>query len=254
MTALRVLIVDDEPLARKRLERLLRDEPDARVVGECGQAGEAITSVDQLDPDLVLLDIQLPDGDGFAVLEGIHRDRWPAIVFVTAYDEYAVRAFDAHAVDYLVKPVQAPRLREALRRVRERNTSREPAGERVLDALRELRDRQPYRDRILVKVGDRAFFVRVADIDWIEAAGNYVRVHVGKSTYLLRETMTSLARLLDPTRLPRIHRSTIVNLDRVVELRPWARGDYHVHLKDGTTLLLSRSYRNKVREHWGREI
>lgn len=254
MTALRVLIVDDEPLARKRLKRLLRNEPETRVVGECGQAGDAIASVDRLDPDLVLLDIQLPDGDGFAVLEGIDRDRWPAVVFVTAYDEYATRAFDVHAVDYLVKPVQLPRLREALRRVRERNASREPAGEKLLDAIRELRNRQPYRDRLLVKVRDRAFFVRVKDIDWIEAAGNYVRVHVGTSSYLLRETMTNLARLLDPTRLLRIHRSTMVNLDRVVELRPWARGDYHVHLEDGTTVLLSRSYRNRVREHWGRAI
>ncbi len=254
MQALRVLIVDDEPLARRRLKRLLRDEPEACVVGECGTAGDAVSSIDRLDPDLVLLDIKLPDADGFAILESIVRDRFPAIVFVTAYDEYAVRAFDIHAVDYLVKPVQRPRLHEALCRVRERSDSATRVDVKLLDALRELRKTRSYRDRLLVKVGDRAFLVAVRDIDWIEAAGNYVRVHVGSSIYLLRETMSHLEGVLDPAHLARIHRSTIVNVDRVAELRPWARGDYQVLLQDGTELFLSRSYRERARDLWGRGI
>ncbi len=254
MKDLRVLIVDDEPLARRRLRRLLHNEPGIQVVGECGQAGEAIAAIEQLAPDLVLLDIQLPDADGFTLLERIERTQCPEIVFVTAYDEYAVRAFEIHAVDYLVKPVQRARLRQAVRRAHERSVSTDQTTETVLEALRDIRASRRYKDRLLVKVRDRSFFVAVRDIDWIGAAGNYVRLHVGTSTYLLRETMTSLESVLDPAFIPRIHRSTIVNLDRVVEFRPWSRGDYHVLLQDGTELLLSRTYRDRVRERWGRAI
>ncbi len=254
MRELRVLIVDDEPLARRRLKRLLRSDPEATVVGECGQADDAVSAIDRLNPDLVLLDIQMPDADGFTVIDQMDRSRDPAIVFVTAYDEYAVRAFDLHAVDYLLKPVQQPRLRETLRRVRERRGSAERVGEKLLEALRELRATTSYKDKLLVKVRDRVFFVAVGDIDWIEAAGNYVRIHARKSKYLLRETMAILERVLDPSKLQRIHRSTIVNLDRVVELRAWTRGDYQVLLQDGTELLLSRTYRDRVREQWGRAI
>ena len=249
-----MLIVDDEPLARRRLKRLLRHDSETMVVGECGQADHAISAIDRLNPDLVLLDIQMADADGFTVLDRMDPSRHPAIVFVTAYDQYAVRAFDLHAVDYLLKPVQQARLRETLRRVRERRGSPARVNEKLLDALRELRATTSYKDRLLVKVRDRAFFVSVPDIDWIEAAGNYVRIHAGKSKYLLRETMTNLERLLDPSKLQRIHRSTIINLDRVVELRAWTRGDYQVLLKNGTKLLLSRTYRDRVRERWGRSI
>ncbi len=248
------MILDDEPLSRRRLNLLLRDDAYTMVIGECGQADDAVSAIDRLNPDLVLLDIQMPDADGFTVLDQIDRSRRPAIVFVTAYDEYAVRAFDLHAVDYLLTPVQQARLRETLRRVRERCGSAERVDEKLVDGLRELRATTSYKDRLLVRVRDRAFFVAVADIDWIEAAGNYVRIHAGKSKYLLRETMTNLEGMLDPSKLQRIHRSTIVNLDRVAELRAWTRGDYQVLLQDGTELLLSRTYRERVREQWGRAI
>ncbi len=254
MKDLRVLIVDDEPLARRRLKRLLQDDSGTIVVGECSQASDAIAAVDRLNPDLVLLDIQMPNADGFTVLDQMDPIKRPAIVFVTAYAEHAARAFDLYAVDYVLKPVQRTRLRDTLRRVRERQGSATRFDQQILDALRELQIARSYKERLLVKVRDRVFFLAVADVDWIEAAGNYVRIHTGKSKYLLRETMTNLEHVLDPAKLTRIHRSTIINLERVVEMRPWTRGDYQVILQNGEELLLSRTYRDRVREQWGRAI
>ena len=232
MIPLRVLIVDDEELARQRLRRLLRPEADLEVVGECSGGREAIAAIGELAPDLVFLDVQMPEVDGFDVLQAL-GGAGPQVVFVTAYDDHAIRAFDVDAVDYLVKPVAPERLRRAV--VRARAGRRPPPGSPQAPA-----------ERILVKEEGRMFFVPAADIDWVEACGNYVKLHIGARTHLVRETMNSLEARLDARRFGRIHRSTIVNLDRIGEMTLWFSGDYLVRLADGTELKLSRWYRERL--------
>jgi two-component system LytT family response regulator len=249
---LRVLIVDDEELARQRLQRLLASEHDVEVIGEACDGVQAVESIRALVPDLVFLDVQMPEVDGFAVLEQLRPRPVPAVIFVTAHDDYALRAFDVHAVDYLRKPFDAARFREAFARARQRLAG---AGAeehaRKLDALLAQVETHPprSRERIMVRTDGRLYLVRIDDIDWIEAAGNYVKLHVGRETHLMRETMTGIEKMLDPTRFLRIHRSTIVNLDRVREMQPWFSGEYTVILRDGTQLRLSRVYRERL-ETW----
>ncbi|MGQ0713397.1 MAG: LytR/AlgR family response regulator transcription factor [Gemmatimonadaceae bacterium] len=248
----RVLIVDDEELARQRLQRLLASEQDVEIIGEVSDGAQAVVSIRALVPDLVFLDVQMPEVDGFAVLERLRPRPAPAVIFVTAHDDYALRAFEVHAVDYLRKPFDAARFKEAFTRARQRLAG---AGAeehaRKLDALLAQVETNPprSRERIMVRTDGRLYFVRIDDIDWIEAAGNYVKLHVGRETHLMRETMTGIEKLLDPTRFLRIHRSAIVNLDRVREMQPWFSGEYTVILRDGTQLRLSRVYRDRL-EAW----
>jgi two-component system LytT family response regulator len=249
---LRVLIVDDEEVARQRVRRLLAREQDVEIVGEASDGIQAVESIRALSPDLVFLDVQMPEVDGFEVLERLRPDPVPEVVFVTAYDDYAVRAFEVHAVDYLRKPFDATRFREAFARARRRLASAEAeARARKLDALLAQIQAQPprSRERLMVRADGRLYFVRVDDIDWVEAAGNYVKLHVGRETHLMRETMAGIEALLDPSRFLRIHRSAIVNLDRVREMQPWFSGEYTVILRDGTQLRLSRVYRDRL-ETW----
>jgi two-component system LytT family response regulator len=249
---LRVLIVDDEDVARQRVRRLLAREQDVEIVGEASDGVQAVESIRTLSPDLVFLDVQMPEVDGFAVLERLRPHAVPEVVFVTAYDDYALRAFEVHAVDYLRKPFDATRFKEAFARARRRLASAQ-ADERArkLDALLAQIQAQPprSRERLMVRADGRLYFVRVDDIDWIEAAGNYVKLHVGRETHLMRETMAGIEALLDPSRFLRIHRSAIVNLDRVREMQPWFSGEYTVILRDGTQLRLSRVYRDRL-ETW----
>lgn len=244
---IRSLIVDDEPWARKRIAALLRTEPDIEIVGECEDGEEAISKIAELSPDLVLLDVQMPKVDGFEVIEAIDPDRMPLVIFVTAYDEYALRAFDAHALDYLLKPFDEERFRKALERAR-KDLQRERAGTEndlrsLLDTLRHSRK---YLQRLLVKSGGRVIFLRAADVDWFQASGNYIALHVGRESHLLRQTMNALEPKLDPDHFIRIHRSTIVNLDRVRELQPWFRGEQRLVLKNGTQLTVGRAFRDKL--------
>jgi len=245
--ALKVMVVDDEPLARGKLRRLLADETDVEIVGEAGSAEEARERLHELRPDLLFLDIQMPGQDGFALLESLPAEDLPAVVFVTAYDEHAVRAFEVSAIDYLLKPFDRERLELALERAREALARRDGIGldEQLRSMLQELRGEQPFLDRFVVRSVGRIVFVRAADVDWIEAAGNYVRLRMGKESHLLRETMSSLETRLDPRVFARIHRSTIVNIDRIKELNHIFHGDYSVLLKDGTRLTLSRGYREQ---------
>jgi two-component system LytT family response regulator len=244
---LKVMLVDDEPLARGKLRRLLADEAGVEVVGEAGSAEEAREKLEELRPDLLFLDIQMPGQDGFALLESVPAELLPAVVFVTAYDEHAVRAFEVSAIDYLLKPFDRERLELALERAREALDRRDGVGldEQLRSMLEELRGEQPFLDRFVVRSVGRIVFVRAADVDWIEAAGNYVRLRIGKESHLLRETMSSLETRLDPRIFARIHRSTIVNIDRIRELNHIFHGDYSVLLKDGTRLTLSRGYREQ---------
>jgi len=252
--AIRTLIVDDEPLARTRIRSLLQDEADIEVVGECGDGKQAIVALRDLQPDLVFLDVQMPALDGFEVLEAVRGDRLPAVIFVTAYDRYAIRAFEHHALDYLLKPFDRDRFQKALARVRAelQRKQQASASQRLAAMLQDVQSssRKPVQ-RLVIKSGGRIFFLRVEEIDWIEAAGNYVRLHVGKETHLLRETMNSLEGRLDGQQYVRIHRSTIVAMDRIKELQPWFHGDFKVILKDGAELTLSRGYRQKLQEMLG---
>jgi two-component system, LytTR family, response regulator len=250
----RILIVDDEPLARARIRGLLRDEPDLHVE-ERGNGEDAVESVRTFQPDLVFLDVQMPGLDGFGVLERLAPGPMPLVVFVTAYERHALRAFEVHALDYLLKPFDADRFGVALRRARARLAAGAPA--QVTAALRafldEVRPREPPPAEVLsVRSGDRIVPVRVGEIDWIEAEGNYVRLHRGRTSHLLRETMASLEESLDARRFRRIHRSAIVNVDRIAELVPWFGKDYKVKLKDGAELTLSRSYVDRLAEFLGR--
>jgi two-component system LytT family response regulator len=250
---IRALIVDDEPLARTRLRALLDGEADVEVVGECGDGQAALAAVAELAPDLLFLDVQMPALDGFGLLEALGPGRLPAVVFVTAYDRYALRAFEVHALDYLLKPFDRDRFRKALDRARAQLAAagRGAADPRLLALLEDTRGARRPLERLVVKSAGRVFFLRTEEIDWIEAAGNYVRLHAGADTHLLRDTMNGLEARLDPQRFLRVHRSTIVNVDRIQELQPWFHGDYLVILRDGTQLTLSRGYRPKVEEHFG---
>lgn len=262
MTPLRVLIVDDEAFARQRLRRLLGEQPDIEVVGEASNGREAVTLITTHDPDVVLLDVQMPRVDGFAVLRALDGPA-PLVIFVTAFDEHAVAAFNVHAFDYILKPVDPARFAEAIERARTQ-VAQTTAAERHAKLVAFL-ERSPSEtttespdaatggaagrgsiDRLLVKEEGRMYFVPVGEIDWIEAYGNYARVHAGPRTHLIRETMSTLERALDARRFARIHRSTIVNLDRVKQMDLWGSGDYMVRLADGTQLKLSRWYRDRL--------
>jgi two-component system, LytTR family, response regulator len=247
---LRALIVDDELVARRRIRRLLTAEPDIVVAGECADGASAVNAIERERPDLVFLDIQMPELDGFGVLRRIDLRELPSIVFVTAYDRYALRAFDVHAIDYLLKPFTRERFRRALGRAREqiRRRSEDPG----LSALAEaLRNPPRYLNRVGVRTSSRIVLVDLADVDWIEAADNYVRLHSQRREYLLRETLASLEQQLDPQRFARIHRSAIVQIDRIAELHPAKHGDMDVVLKTGEILTLSRTWRDAVAKWLG---
>jgi two-component system LytT family response regulator len=247
---IRTLIVDDEPLARERLAGLLAAEPDIEIAGQCRDGEEAVKAIVEQTPDLVFLDIQMPQLNGFEVIEAVGPERMPLVIFVTAHDRHALRAFEVRALDYLLKPFDRDRLRDALQRVR-KQVEREDGGEigrRLLALMKDLRRDQPRTDRLVVKSGGRLFFLRADEIDWVEAAGNYVRLHVGSTSYLLRETMNAIEGRLDPEKFFRIHRCRIVNMERIQELQPWLNGEYAVLLRTGTRLTLSRGYREKLQE------
>jgi two-component system, LytTR family, response regulator len=255
MTKIRTLIVDDEPLARERVRLLLERESDIEVIGECGNGAEALEAIPGSRPDLVFLDVQMPELDGFGMLARLEMDRMPAIIFVTAFDQFAVKAFEVHALDYLLKPFDADRLRTALQRARQSiQRQQEGAKDPRLGALlTDLRTAPKPADRIAVKSGGRMILLKTGDIDWVESADNYVNLHVGKESHLLRETMNALEARLATDRFLRISRSTIVNLDRIRELQPMFHGEYAVILHDGTRLTLSRGYREKLNQLLGKE-
>lgn len=251
----RIIVVDDEPLARRRLTRLLEREPGAELIAACGTGHEAVEAVERHAPDLLFLDVQMPGLDGFGVLEALGPSTPPVVIFVTAFDTYAVQAFEASAIDYLLKPFDADRLHRAFERaelrLRQKDTGGAPA--RLLHLLEELNRRRTTAERLAIRADGRLYFVRVPDIDWIETAGNYVRLHTGKTSHLLRETLASLESRLDAGRFLRIHRTTIANVERVKELQPWFSGEYVAILQDGTRLKVSRGYRDRVARWLGEE-
>jgi two-component system LytT family response regulator len=238
MQRMRALIADDEPLARARLLRLLGQFPEIEVVADCGNGEDAISAMHAQQPDVVFLDIQMPDMDGFDVLDSLPRARQPHVVFVTAYSEHAVRAFEARAVDYLLKPVSAERLRQAVERLRFSPVAR---------------DTPAYPERLAVPIGARIHLVPTADIDHVGAHANYVELHMGVRSLVLRETLSHLESRLDPKRFLRVHRSRIVRLDGVVEAQAQDSGRYLLRLQCGARLVTGRSYSSRIRSALGVE-
>jgi two-component system LytT family response regulator len=245
---IRALIIDDEPLGREGIRGLLAGDPDIEIVGESSDGVQAIADIQALRPELVFLDIQMPECDGFGVLEALPEDVLPAVIFVTAYDKYALDAFAVHALDYLLKPVDPERFRSALERVKGhlRRSESGALNDKLRRFVAELHDRAQYRSRIVVKTHGKLLLFKVDDVDWVESAGDYVNIHVRGEQHLLRETMAELEAKLDPARFMRIHRSTIVNVDRVKELELLFQGQYLVRLRDGTRLTASRSYKKQI--------
>jgi len=253
VTRIRALVVDDEPIARARVLALLGEEPDIEVVGECSTGAQAVSEIEKKAPDLVFLDVQMPEMNGFEVARAVGPERIPAVVFVTAFDQYALQAFEVHALDYLLKPFSAQRFRSALSHARQQLAQRHATtlGRQLLEMLPDVQKRPAMPDRLVVKSSGRVYFVRIADIDWCEAAGNYVCLHVGSQSHLIRETMNRLESQIDARQFVRIHRSTIVNVDRIQELRSSFTGEHVVILRDGTRLTLSRGYRDALQARLG---
>lgn len=254
-TKIRTLIVDDEPLARRNLRLLLENDAEIEIVGEAASGREALALIHKHSPDLVFLDIQMPELDGFGVLENLEAAQLPAIVFVTAFDQYALKAFEFHALDYLLKPFDDARFEKALHRAKLQVGQRElkDLSERLVALLggREAKlpeapRAQQYVARLLIKSAGRVFFLKTDEIDYVRAEDYYVKLHVGRKGHLLRETMNDMEAKLDPAKFLRIHRSTIVNIERIRELQPHFNGEYIVVLNDGSEHKLSRSRREQL--------
>ncbi len=246
---IRCLIVDDEVLAREGMRILAQKDSELQVIGECANGLQAVESISQKRPDLVLLDIQMPEMDGFGVLSHLTREALPYIIFVTAYDKYAVQAFEVHALDYLLKPVDEERFERAVKRAKIMLRSESEWDQHIMGLLEDLESTKPsYCERVIIKEEGRIYFVKAGEIDWIEAQGNYAILHAGKKSHMIREAMTALENQLNPQKFFRIHRSTIVNIDRVSELQSLFHGDYKVLLHDGTSLLMSRRFRDKLKD------
>jgi two-component system LytT family response regulator len=240
---IRVLIVDDEPLARRGLRARLRAMPGVEIVGECDSGAAAVSAIEERKPDLVLLDVQMPEVDGFAVIDAVGADRMPLTIFVTAYDAHAVRAFDVNALDYLLKPIDSERFAVAVDRARQRLTEakKHTKGNALARVLADTN-----AGRIVLRDGSRVLLFDQRDIDWLSADGDYVRVHVKGRNYLVRHTMSAMESRLDAQQFARVHRSTIVNIARVAEIRRRGERDFHVVLTDGTRVRMSRAYRARL--------
>ncbi len=241
------IIVDDEAPARDRVRDLIAAEADVTVVAECADGKEAIAAIIQHRPDLVFLDIQMPETDGFDVLRALDAQMLPFVIFTTAFDQHALRAFEFHAVDYLLKPFKPSRFHAAVQMVRERLRQQAASGERdtdrILTMLEQLGQKRAHVARFVVRSASRVLIVDAADIDWIESSANYATLHVGEKSHLYRETMRALEEQLDPSQFVRISRSAIVNIARIRELKPFAKGEYTVFLRDGTKLTMTRGIR-----------
>jgi two-component system LytT family response regulator len=248
MEKIQTLIVDDEPLAREGIRMLIEHDAEIAVIGECANGQQAVSAITKQMPDLIFLDIQMPEVSGFEVLEAIGAQRLPCVIFVTAYDKYALRAFEVHALDYLLKPFTSERFQRALERAKAqiKNHNDDQLNQRLVRLLEDIHKEKTYLERLVVKSAGRIFFLNVEEIDWIEAAENYVRLHAGRESHLIHGTMNKLASRLDPLRFLRIHRSTIINVRKIKELQPMFHGEYVVTLRDGTRLNSGRSYRRKL--------
>ena len=255
-TEIRILIVDDEPLARDFIRLMLEQEQGVEVIGECGNGREAVSAIREERPDVVFLDVQMPEMDGFTVLEALGAEATPPVVFTTAYEQYAIRAFETHAIDYLLKPFDPERFGKAMRHVRERLRGRwhDEDRRRVAALLDHVRGRPEYLDRLPVKGRGRITFLKVDAIDWIEADDKYVHLHTGDSSHMVRQPLGAMEGQLDPKKFLRVSRSAIVNVEHIKELRPLFTGEHVIVLEDGTELTLSRNYKERLFERLGKPL
>jgi len=253
---IRVVIADDELLARKFIRRMLKQDAEVEVVAECSNGADAVVAIRKEKPDLVFLDVQMPEMDGFAVLDAVRLDHLPEIVFTTAYESYAIRAFELHALDYLLKPFDQVRFKAALKYAKERFQSQHEEDKRlqVGTLLESIRAQQEYLDRIIIRADGRITFLQTREIDWLEADDKYVHLHTGKGARMVRQTLSAMESQLDPKKFLRVHRSTMVNVDRIKELQPLFNGEHSIILEDGTRLTLSRKYKDKLFELLGRPL
>jgi two-component system LytT family response regulator len=253
---LTVLIVDDEPPARRLIRRMLKDDGEVEVLGECGNGRAAVAMINELRPDLVFLDVQMPEMDGFAVLENLAPDCLPAIVFTTAYERYAIRAFELHALDYLLKPFDQVRFKKTLSHAQHRLRNRQAEGERqqIAALIENVKTQPAYLSRLIIKSQGHLMFLHTADIDWVEADDKYVNLHAGKTSRMVRQTLSAMEAQLDPQKFLRIHRSAIVNVDRIKELHALFAGEHVVILENGTRLTLSRNYKQRLFELLGKPL
>ena len=253
---IRVVIADDELLARKFIRRMLKQDPEVEIVAECSNGAEAVATIRKEKPDLVFLDVQMPEMDGFAVLDAVRLDHLPEIVFTTAYESYAIRAFELHALDYLLKPFDQVRFKAALKYAKERFHSQHEEDKRlqVGTLLESIRAQQEYLDRIIIRADGRITFLQTREIDWIEADDKYVHLHTGKGARMVRQTLAAIEGQLDPKKFLRVHRSAMVNVDRIKELQPLFNGEHSLILDDGTRLTLSRKYKDKLFELLGKPL
>jgi two-component system, LytTR family, response regulator len=252
-----VLIVDDEPLAREYLRHLLKDDAEIEIAGEAGNGRAAAEFIRRNRPDLVFLDIQMPELDGFSMLRELGTEDLPAIIFTTAFEEYAIRAFEFHALDYLLKPFDAPRFEKALAYAKERLASGEdqsPEALQISALLKTIAAPPAFLERLLIKLNGRIIFVKTDDIDWIKSDDKYVLIYTGKTSHLVRQTLAAMKTQLDPRRFVQIHRSAIINIERIRELEPLVSGEYFVCLESGAKIALSRSYKDELFERLGKPI
>jgi len=253
---IRTLIADDEALARNFIRRMLKDDHDVEILGECSNGKETVAMIRKENPDLVFLDVQMPEMDGFAVLEAIGIESLPEIIFATAYEQYAIRAFELHALDYLLKPFDQTRFKEAIKHAKERfRFLRQNDGRMQISALLDsIKNKPQYLERLVIKAGGRITFLRTDEIDWIEADDKYVHLHTSKARPMVRQTLTAMEAQLDPAKFRRVHRSAIVNVERIAELQPLFSGEYSILLQDGTKLTLSRNYKDKLFDLLGKPL
>jgi two-component system, LytTR family, response regulator len=253
---IRVCVIDDEPIACRKIQRMLKDDPEIETVGVCSNGEEARKAIEKLLPDLVFLDVQMPEMDGFEVLKSLNVEKMPHVIFVTAYDHYAIRAFEVHALDYLLKPFDRKRFQEALNHGKTQiGQDRNRTNKSELKALlEEMKTAPRYLERLVIKSHGKVFFLKTDAIDWIEAQGKYELVHAGQESHLIREGMGKLESELDPKKFVRIHKSTIVNIDRIEHLQPLFHGDFRAFLRNGTTLTVSRRHREKLEKFLGKSL
>ena len=253
---IRVVIADDELLARKFIRRMLKQDPEVEIVAECSNGADAVTTIRKEKPDLVFLDVQMPEIDGFGVLDAVKLDHLPEIIFTTAYESYAIRAFELHALDYLLKPFDQVRFKAALKYAKERFQVQDNDEKRLQigTLLDSIRAQQQYLDRVIIRADGRITFLQTREIDWLEADDKYVHLHTGKGARMVRQTLSAMEDQLDPKKFVRVHRSAIVNTDRIKELQPLFNGEHSLILEDGTRLTLSRKYKDKLFELLGKPL
>jgi two-component system LytT family response regulator len=254
---IRAIIIDDEPLAREKVKLFAGDEPDIEIVDVCSNGHEAIASYNRYKPDLLFLDIQMPEMNGFEILQHLQGNTLSAVIFITAYDEFALRAFEFHAIDYLLKPYDRERFQRSVAhaRVALHTTGQlETTAEQIKVLLDSVHQNSAKLERLIVKTNGKIIFLRLEEVDWIESAGNYVKLHCGNETHLIRETMNGLEQQLNPKKFIRIHRCTIINIEKIKELEPYFNGEYKVILNNNSQVFLSRNYKENFTKVLGKPL